>query len=84
MACAIIRVFHPLTATVRYWRSNTGIVSNISGSIVFHQETQFDSTKAKVDLHGLNAMAAGYHIHKVYFFIDSVIKFVCIFRCGFQ
>ena len=66
MGCAIIQVSHPLTAAVRYWRSNTGIVSNISGSVVFHQETQYDSTNAKVDLQGLNAMASGYHIHKVF------------------
>lgn len=75
MACAVIRIQHPLTAAVRSWRTSSGISSNISGSVVFHQQTDFDPTITKIDLHGLNGLASGYHIHKVWVPIDK--EFAC-------
>ena len=65
LACAVIRTQHPLTAAVRTWRTSSGVASNISGALVLHQETQLEPTKTHVELHGLNGLASGYHIHKV-------------------
>jgi len=76
MGCAIIRVKHSLTAAVKDWRTSTGIVSNISGSIVFQQESEYDSTKTSVELRGLNGMASGYHIHKVYISHKSTLPII--------
>ncbi|CAG2170627.1 unnamed protein product [Oppiella nova] len=75
LGCAVVRVMHSLTAAVRNWRTSSGIVSNISGSVVLHQESPYDETSIKLDLHGLNGFASGYHIHKVWVPIDK--EFPC-------
>lgn len=66
LACATIYMRHPLTAAVREWRTGSSLSSNVSGSLVFHQENEFDSTDGKVEFYGLNFLASGYHIHKVW------------------
>lgn len=65
MACATIRRSHPLSAIVDEWRTSAGIISNISGFLELHQESEFDETRIKVNLRGLNKLASGYHVHKV-------------------
>lgn len=65
LACSIIRYVHSITAAVRSWKSGSGITSNVSGSMVFFQESESDETDIKIDLHGLNKLASGYHVHKV-------------------
>ena len=66
LGCAVVRVMHPITAAVRSWRTSSSIISNISGSLVLHQESEFDETNGKLDIHGLNSLASGYHVHKVW------------------
>lgn len=73
MACATIRRSHPITAVVNEWRSSAGISANITGYIEMHQQSIFDETKIKINLRGLNKLASGYHVHKVYLDIFSFI-----------
>ncbi|XP_054168653.1 uncharacterized protein LOC128965900 [Oppia nitens] len=75
LGCAVIRIVHPLTASARNWRTSTAIASNISGSIVFNQQTSYDATNGKVDLHGLYGLAHGYHIHDSWVSIEK--EFPC-------
>ncbi|RWS31303.1 uncharacterized protein B4U80_11343, partial [Leptotrombidium deliense] len=66
MACAPIKVVHPLTAAVRDWKVGRGVISNITGSIQIFQATEFDESLVKIDLRGLNALAGEYHIHELW------------------
>ncbi|RWS08541.1 uncharacterized protein B4U79_07981 [Dinothrombium tinctorium] len=66
MACAPIRVVHPLMATVREWKVGTGDSSNITGSMIFSQPTEYDETTTKIELQGLNRLAGGFDVHEVW------------------
>ena len=85
MACATIRRSHPITAVVNEWRSSAGISANITGYIEMHQQSIFDETKIKINLRGLNKLASGYHVHKVYLDISffplkvTVLSFIFFF-----
>lgn len=63
MACTTIRRHHVSNGVVNYWRSSSGIPSNISGSLELSQETELDATIGKLNIKGLNRLAGGYHIH---------------------
>lgn len=65
LACAGIRIRHPVRASVRYWSSGPAVASNASGFIRFEQETPFDLTEVKIDVGGLGREASGYHVHRV-------------------
>lgn len=65
MACTTIRRSHPLNVIVDDWRYSAGIISNISGTIEMNQDSEYDETRIKINLRGLNKLASGYHIHKV-------------------
>ncbi|GIY38582.1 putative RNA-directed DNA polymerase from transposon X-element [Caerostris darwini] len=75
LACAGIRIRHPLKASVRAWISGPAIESNVSGLIQFSQESAYDVTEGKVELGGLAGLAGGYHIHKMWVPIDK--EFPC-------
>lgn len=62
-------------AQVDYWRYSSSVGSNITGSVVFSQTTEFDETKGVINLKGLNQIAGGYHIHKVSVPLDK--EFPC-------
>ena len=83
MACVTIRRHHPTEAIVDQWRTSSGIASNISGSMELIQETEFDETRCKLKLRGLNRLASGFHIHKVFiFYVDYFTK--KLFSCRLQ
>ncbi|XP_022670740.1 uncharacterized protein LOC111254308 [Varroa destructor] len=65
LACTTIMPTHPLIAAVRRWSYGAGIPSNVSGTIVFKQESEFDLAEVHVDLTGLERYASGYHIHQL-------------------
>ncbi|KAG8188407.1 hypothetical protein JTE90_007983 [Oedothorax gibbosus] len=75
MACAGIRIRHPVKASVRTWLSGPAVESNVSGIVQFSQETGFDVTEGKVELGGLAGLAGGYHVHKLSVPIDR--EFPC-------
>ncbi|KAI2803497.1 hypothetical protein BLOT_007628 [Blomia tropicalis] len=75
MACVTIRRHHPTEAIVDQWRTSSGIASNISGSMELIQETEFDETRGKLKLRGLNRLASGFHIHKASVPLDK--EFPC-------
>ena len=66
LACATIFRNHDLSASVREWKTSVGVKSNVSGSIAFNQETVFDPTEIKINLHGLNGLANNYHLHEIW------------------
>lgn len=48
---------------MREWKTSVGVKSNLSGSVTFNQDTVFDPTEVKINLHGLNG-ASNYHLHE--------------------
>lgn len=66
MACTPIRYVPSITVAVRYWKVGTGVKSNVTGSIVLTQASEYDLTYSKVDLFGLNKLAGGFHVHQVW------------------
>ncbi|XP_054706737.1 uncharacterized protein LOC129216544 [Uloborus diversus] len=75
LACTGIRLRHPVKASVRSWLSGPAIESNVSGVVMFTQESEFDVTEGKVELSGLAGLAGGYHVHKIWVPIDR--EFPC-------
>ncbi|GFS58478.1 putative RNA-directed DNA polymerase from transposon X-element, partial [Nephila pilipes] len=75
LACAGIRIRHPVKASVGGWLSGPAIESNVSGVIYFSQESAFDVTEGKVELSGLAGLAGGYHVHNLWVPIDK--EFPC-------
>lgn len=47
LACTVIMPTHPLIAAVRKWSYGAGIPSNVSGTIVFKQESEFDLAEVR-------------------------------------
>lgn len=78
LACATIFRNHELMASVREWKTSVGVKSNVSGSITFNQETMFDPTEVKINLHGLNGLANNYHLHEIWVPRDR------LFPCSFD
>ncbi|XP_015786399.1 uncharacterized protein LOC107363652 [Tetranychus urticae] len=64
LACTPIKKLHPMTASVRSWRFG-GDKAKVSGSITFHHVNPFDATHTKIELHGLDKQASGFHVHEV-------------------
>lgn len=54
-----------MIAAVRHWSYGAGIPSNVTGSIVFKQESEFDLSEVHIDLGGLERYASGYHVHEL-------------------
>lgn len=58
IACANITSYQPLEAISKFDESG------VSGSIRFFQRSPYDQTQVFVNLNGLQAIAAGYHVHQ--------------------
>ncbi|XP_050697419.1 uncharacterized protein LOC126985909 [Eriocheir sinensis] len=74
MACmGIHRVFRH-KGVVSKWQATRG-AGQVEGKLEFIQESEFDITQTEVELRGLEATAAGYHVHMVP--VESELEFPC-------
>ncbi|GAB6022615.1 hypothetical protein CHUAL_006711 [Chamberlinius hualienensis] len=64
MGCANIQIKYPSRAQTKEWHVS-GTPSQITGQLVFEQDTEYDYTITNLKLRGLNGIASGYHIHEV-------------------
>ena len=75
LACSTVRKVHSIRAAVREWRTAEGITSNVSGSVLFTQGYSDQPTEVRLELHGLQQLASGLHVHEVWVPIDR--RFPC-------
>lgn len=64
MACTSIRRLYRYKAVAKDWFGN-GVPPPITGRLEFIQDTEQSPTHALVDLHGLDQLANGYHVHTI-------------------